>query len=177
MMIDKKLINFVADTFEQGDTRYCVPESSILVADFIQRKAIDIDRKGIDKINIPKGALEDITPPQRHVKYLALKILEKHGAKFIGFELRFQGGRVDILAELNGKTITVECGPCRTDKAIDYLRKENTELWIITNYFNESSLTRVKRGLEWGKTIEKYDEYITKEIANEYEKKLANMYD
>ena len=98
-----------------------------------------------------------INGPQKHQKKLACEILRKKGGKDIGYEIWFYAGRVDVLGKLKEKTIAIECGPCRINKAIDYLRKENTELWIVTSFFKEATLTIVKRGPNWNKILKKFD--------------------
>ena len=64
--------------------------------------------------------------------------------------------RADILVERKGKTIALECGPCRISKSIQYLEDKNTELWIITNYLNNQSFHKVTRGPNWSKVNRKH---------------------
>ena len=154
----------IEDIFEQGDRRYTDPKIANVIYNFIKDNAIIIIQTDLSNIELPKEIPESIYGPQEHIKHLALNILKKEGAKVIGFERRIPGGRADILAERNGKTIALECGPCRTDKAIKYLENENTELWIVTSYLNESSLTKVTRGPNWSKAIKQYTDNIVEQL-------------
>lgn len=76
------------------------------------------------------------------------------------------GGRVDILAEQKDSNliIAVECGPCRIRKAIDYLRNPTTELWIIATYYEETLFYIIKRGPNWNKIIQIYDDWQNEEL-------------
>lgn len=123
-----------------------------------------MDTKNVEPIDVPKEALAKIKPPQKMHKYLALKILEDFGGKLIGFERLISGGRVDILAKLDGKTIAIECGPCRVNKAIDYLRNDNTELWLISNWLDAAQFIRIQRGPNWDKELQKHDATLKSEL-------------
>ena len=150
----------IEDIFAQGNTRYYNPEEIAILNNFIKREAILITTHSVPKVKETTSAeISKIRKPQQHMKYLALKILEKEGANItvFPFEQMHLRCRADILAELNGKTITVECGPCRISKALQYLDDENTELWIIINYLNEQSFHKVRRGPNWSKVKQKHD--------------------
>jgi len=165
-MTDEELIHFIISIFTNWDNRYTISTAN-LVALFIRKNAILIQKEPLISISDPtKEELTHIVGPQEQTKHIAMKILDSLGAKLIGFERRFPGGIVDVLGRENGKTFAIECGPCRIDKAIAYLREKNTELWLIDGPYSnaESTFHRVIRGPCWDKTIKKYDNWYRKEL-------------
>lgn len=152
----------VEDILIQGDRRYFIDEMPIMAA-FIKAGAIDIFREVVNDVEIDESELVHITPPQRGEKLLAKKLFEKNNIKFVSFEHSFKGSRTDVFGDRNGTKILVECGPCRVNKLINYLAEENTELWIVTCYFNEDHLLHVfRRGPNW-KTV--YEGYLKRQFA------------
>lgn len=165
-------IRKIEGIFEQGDYRYVDPWSAIIVAGFVDGKAIKIETekiKGSDSNS--EEEIGKIRPPQQFYKFVGKKHLEDKGYNLLGFECAFAGGKVDILAEKSSKneTVAVECCSCRISKAIDYLKKENTILWIIEKVEHPLSteliLHILKRGKTWKKYIKTYGEYLNKEMS------------
>jgi len=159
-------IRDVDDIFQQGDYRYTDPWSSIIVAGFIDNNAIKIDKEKIRWDEEPsKEELGKIRPPQQFYKFIGRNILEEKGCQFIAFEAAFCGGKVDILAEKSStnEAVAVECCSCRISKAIDYLKRENTILWIISRVeiplSTESTLYIIRRDWNWNKFMRIYQNY------------------
>jgi len=94
-----------------------------------------------------------------------------------GFEVRIRGGIVDILASKENRQIAIECGPCRVDKAIDYLEIPNTELWILTrkNKRSEHILFKITRDKNWFKFLEHHRKYKLENGRKEIEKAFENV--
>jgi len=157
----------IEDIFAQGNPRYYNPEEINILNQFIKEKAIQVTVHSIPKVKDATSIkLSKIRKPQQHMKYLALNILKKEGAtvKVFPFEQMHLRCRADILAEINDKIIAVECGPCRISKALQYLDDKNTELWIITNYLNNQSFHKVKRGPNWSTVKQKHDHMIRTDL-------------
>src|SRR3989338_8068578 len=164
-------IREVIDIFEQEDYRYTDPWNAIIVAGFVDNDAIKIEKEMIKLVNNPsEEELSKIKPPQQFYKFIGKKFLEEKGYNPLGFEFAFSGGKVDILAEKPSKdeTVAVECCSCRISKAIDYLKKEKTILWIIsrteTPLSTELMIYIVKRGRNWNKYIRIYQKYQKKQM-------------
>jgi hypothetical protein len=165
----------IEDIFAQGNTRYYDPEEIMILNKFIKREAIVITTHVIPKVKeATQLELSKIRKPQQHMKYLALKILKKEGATTtqFPFEQLHLRCRADIIAKNDGKTIAIECGPCRISKALQYLDNKNTELWIITNYLNNQSFHKIRRGPNWNAIKQKHDATTIKEL-----KKIVNLLD
>lgn len=165
-MVKPTTLKFVDSVFSQGDSRYFDSYSQTLVASFLESDAICVEKCSIKFYRkFECEEFEKIDGPQENLKKIAIFWLKKNGFKIIGFERWLAGGKVDILASKSNLTIAVECGPCRIDKPIDYLREENTELWIITNYWGEGpALHTVRRGPNWDKIIKIHDDWQTEEL-------------
>jgi hypothetical protein len=152
----------VEEMLVQNDRRYFIDEVPIMTS-FIRAGAIDVFREVVNDVEIDRCELAHVTPPQREEKLLAKKLFEKNNIAFVSFEHSFKGSRADVFGDRNGTKILVECGPCRANKLINYLAEENTELWIVTCYFNEDQLLHIfKRGLNWSSV---YNDYLKKEFA------------
>lgn len=157
----KKLVE---DVFPQGDVRYGDSYAEELVASFIDRKGIQIEKRIIIDTKATKKELASVNGPQQLPKLIATRILIKEGYNLIGYERKFMGGIADTLAtsKLGDETIAIECYSCRTMKAIDYLEEENTTLWIISAATEEEFLSNtlslyiIKRGPNWKTCIEEY---------------------
>lgn len=164
-------IREVIDVFEQGDYRYTDPWNAVIVAGFVDNEAIKIEKEIIKLIDNPsEKELSKIKPPQQFYKFIGKKFLEERGYNPLGFEFAFSGGKVDILAEKPSKdeTVVVECCSCRISKAIDYLKKEKTILWIISRAETPNStrliLHIVKRGQNWNKYLKIHQNYQKKQM-------------
>jgi hypothetical protein len=164
----RKTMNKVNDIFTSGDIRYSDPEHEAIVAGFINNNAIVIDREQIKEKR--KVNLKNIKGPQKEMKALAIDLLMKNGLKIKGIEIGFGGGIVDVLGAGNEKTIPIECGPCNMRKAIDYLERENTELWIIKPEERGYVLYTIKRSDNWDTMIKKHKSRQIKEIRRAVEK-------
>ena len=149
----KETMHRVNEIFTDGDRRYLDPEYEAIVAGFIDNNAITIDKKDVGK---PSNILTNIKGPQKDMKAVAMELLKKGGYEIKGIEIGFLGGIADVIGGNEEKTIPVECGPCNIRKAIDYLEKENTELWIIKPADNGYVLYSVKRSDNWDMMIKRY---------------------
>jgi len=144
-----KMIERLGEIFTDTDPRYIDPWNERVLGSFIKLKAIIIEEKKIKKetkIKTEKLNLKGIKGPQKELKAIARHLLKDSGYRIAAYERGFMGGIVDVLAkDKNGKTIAVECGPCRLTKAIDYLENPEAELWIVKKdrYF------KIKRGINW----------------------------
>ncbi len=172
LKVSEENIDLIEDIFQQGDARYVDNDSAIVVAYFLENKGIKIENDKISGVYYPsENDLKNIRGPQQFYKFLGKKHLEGRGYEVIGFEIPIHGGRTDILAENSSKneTVAVECGPCRTDKAIEYLRKENTILWVIS-LSEKGSLDKeipafiIERGPNWDKCIMLYDQFLRDQL-------------
>ena len=85
---------------------------------------------------------------QYQEKTILTNILEKRGFKSINYEQWITNGRCDVCAfHPETKIIIVgECGPCRLDKIIETLKRENHELWHLTK---ASTLNIYQRDKKW----------------------------
>ena len=172
----------------QNDPRY-TPDIELLniLAYFLYDKAVIVEEKIISNISPPSNEiLFEIGKPQALHKYIALELLKSEDIdkENIFFEYTIYGKRADIYATKNGKTILVECCSCYIKKIIDYLKEENTELWIITRGYgpwdknfpgfekNKSFWFIIKRGQNWKKYHEAYEKYVEMKI-----KKVRNPLD
>lgn len=168
----KSYQKLVDDISSQGDKRYFDSHKEEDILFFLVNGAIFIETKDVSDINKEiKGDLDDIEGPQKELKLLSKQIFKEFGVSFIQFEKRIPFGVVDVLGKKDEKTIFVECGPCRIDKCFNYLRENNTELWIVTSEFDphstemgKSKLHIIKRGKNWKKTVDKYDELLIKKL-------------
>ena len=175
-MNDTEAIQKVRDIFQQGDGRYENPENAVLVSQFIENKAIKIEKKILTDIEVSEKESEGVRAPQQIYKVIGKRLLENLGYESIIFEVSIPGGRVDILAESKNKeTIAVECCSCRIDKAIDFL-KEGFVLWILS-YGNgpivkELPLYIVKKGENWDPYFREYENKmnrILKEVKSPFD--------
>ena len=172
LKVSDKNIDLIEDIFEQGDSRYVDDNSAILVAYFLENSGIEIENDKILGVDSPSESdLKRISGPQQFHKFLGKKHLEEKGYEVVGFEMLVKGGRADILAKNFSKneTVAVECCACRTDKAIEYLRKENTILWVISlsekgSLDKEIPVFIIKRGPNWDKCIKLFDQIIREQL-------------
>jgi hypothetical protein len=153
-------VNKMMDIFFQGDFRYLDLYRQIIVAGFIDNKAISIEQEIINPETIKKSNIK-IKGPQKDIKQIAVGLLKENGFEIKGFEIWIRGGIVDILASKEKRQIAVECGPCRIDKSIDYLEIPNTDLWILTrkNENSEHILFKITRGKNWANFLEYHKKY------------------
>lgn len=145
----------VRDIFVQGDVRYSDPWSEVAVAGFVDNKAITISKKRLDAISTKS----DVRGPQKEMKNVAINVLKRSGYEIEAIECGFMGGIVDVLAKKDNSIVAVECGPCTVRKAIDYLKRDSSALWIIRPNRGLYDLFVIKRGKERGRFIAKHEKY------------------
>ncbi len=149
----EKRIEFVSNLFTQADIRYEYFSESAIVAGFINNNAIVVKEEiapDLESIKLDKSELKFVRQPQKDDKIASIRLLKTLGFEFAGTEIRYNGGTVDVLGCGKGKIIAVECGPCRINKAVDYLEKENTELWLIpVDFWQNKKFFIVSRGPNW----------------------------
>jgi len=173
-----KSITFIREAFQQGDIRYEDPEGAHRLAHFLDNKAIEIEKIMISDIEVSAEELKGVKPPQEVYKIIARRFLEKEGYHIIGYERWLCGGKVDVLAQhsSNKTVVAVECCSCRITKALDFLERENTILWILSLGesfpIHELPLFIVKRGPNWEKSIELYHQDRISEL-----RKIKNILD
>lgn len=138
--------------FLQGDMRNFDSFYLKLVADFIFNKAISIEKESFSFKEIEYD--KHIPGPQKIEKQKALQILKDKNLKIVGFEMPFLNYQADILAEMEGKKVIVECGPCRLWKAISCL-EEGAELWIIREE-EQTALFILTKGENWGQKLNEF---------------------
>lgn len=165
--ISMKTIRMIEDIFQQGDPRYEDFDNALMVATFLQGDAIKITKEWVTDIEVTNKEMKGVTSPQQDYKVIARRLFEKKGYEFAGYEVSIHGGRVDILAKKNNEILAVECCACRINKAIHVLERENTVLWILSYNIGEFPIKKlplyiVKRGPNWGKYSEKYNQYRNK---------------
>lgn len=155
-----KTVKKIMSIFFQGDFRYLHLQNEIAVAGFIDNKAISIEQENLKEDDIKKSKMK-MKGPQQDIKQAAIGVLKDRGFDINGFEVSIRGGIVDILAIKKNRQVAMECGPCRIDKAIDYLEIPNTELWILTrkNKTSQRILFKIKRGKNWGNFLECHKNY------------------
>lgn len=153
------------EIFFQGDFRYLHIENEIAVSGFVDNKAISIEKEFIKETEIRKSKMK-IKGPQKDIKQIAVGLLKKRGFKIEGFEMRIPGGIVDVLGKKEKQQIAMECGPCRIDKAIDYLEITNTELWILTRKDKNSEhvLYKIKKDKNWDEFLNFHKKYKMKSL-------------
>jgi len=158
----------IDEIFSQGDSRYFNNYSESVMIDFLEKSAIEIERIDVSKFKKKptKNEEDAISGPQKELKFLTKSIFEEYGIYLEGFEKRYPFGVVDVMGKKDGKTIFVECGPCRIDKGFNYMRTEDAELWVLTSELDLNSvgmqkvkLYTIKRGPNWQSTIKNYDEF------------------
>ena len=171
LKVSDENIDLIENIFQQGDARYVDNDSTILVGYFLENGGIEIENDKILVYPISDNDLKNINGPQQFYKCLGKKHLEGRGYEVIGFEIPIHGGRTDILAKNSSKneTVAVECCPYRTDKAIEYLRKENTVLWVISlsekgSLDKEIPVFIIERGQNWDKCIKLYDQLLREQL-------------
>ncbi len=96
---------------------------------------------------------------------MAVELLENNGFNVEGYEIWIRGGIVDILAKKENQQIAMECGPCRIDKAIDYLEIPNTELWILPRQEISKNVTifKIIKGENWDWVLNRKKKYVLEE--------------
>ena len=145
-------MDIVEDIFKQGDGRYSNPWDHITVAGFIAHDAISINTKVIKEPQ--EGKIPEHKGPQQDLKRIAAWLLKERGFDIKGCEVREYGSIVDIVGIKGENKILVECGPCRINKAIDYLELSNTILWILARGPKGVVLHEITRGKNWNKFME-----------------------
>ena len=152
----------IEDIFLQGDAKYESFASSV-VAEFFNDDALEIIKENISNIETDEINESKVYGPQKLQKAVAKKLILARNLILIGYERDIGWGRVDVLAQnKDNNFIAVECGPCRLTKVIDYFKwNELEELWLISIYYKNEQLYRVKRGLNWQQKI---DEFKKKEF-------------
>lgn len=95
-----------------------------------------------------------IKGPQQDLKRIAAWLLKKRGFEVKGCEITASGGLVDIIGAKGEKRILVECGPCRIDKAICYLDKPDTIMWVLARDRDGAVLHEITRDKNWDSFLE-----------------------
>src|SRR4030042_1377560 len=97
-----KTIDKVNDIFTQGDIRYTDSEYEVVVAGFVENKAISIRKKTLKKTPVK---IAGIRGPQKGMKAFAIRLLKGSGYKIASIERGFMGGIPDVLAKKGEETI------------------------------------------------------------------------
>lgn len=168
----KSYEDMIDNIFSQGDHRYYNNYNEQILISFLTKNGINIEAKDVSliKSKIVKD-YTDIPDPQRNWKLLTKYLFKEYDIDLVGFERRIAYGIVDVLGKKGNKLIFVECGPCRVDKSFNYLREDDSELWIVTSVFDKNSINMekatlyiIKRGPKWSELIKKFDKVSTEEI-------------
>lgn len=146
-----KTIDKVNDIFTQGDIRYTDSEYEVIVAGFVDNKAISIKKKTLKKIPVKTAGIRG---PQKEMKAFAIGLLKDLGYRIVSIERGFMGGIPDVLARKGQETVAVECGPCAIRKAIDYLGQPKTSLWIIQPEGEDYRFFTVTKSIAWNSFFE-----------------------
>ena len=173
-----KTIKKVEEIFLQGDYRYTDVWNNIIVAGFIDNGAIKIDKieeKIIKKPN--KEEIDEIKNPQRAFKFYAKQIAEERGFIIKEYEPSVCGGKGDILAVNRNKELIIECCSCRINKAIDYLSRPKTILWVLLRHIAGDKITifQLSRGKNWIEFNDNHENYMMDKMRQAIEK-LSNNF-
>lgn len=169
----KESMKIIDEVFTQNDPRYSDPWSHVAVAGYITHKAICITPLTIPN---PKKDGMKIRGPQQDLKRIAVSLLKQKGFKVENFEKAFSGGIVDVIGKKGKDYILVECGPCRINKAIEYLDDKNT-FWVLTNKPHGVVLYEITRGENWKNYHEYHEEEKMKRIQRNYDKAMSELFD
>jgi site-specific recombinase XerD len=172
-MPSEESMKMIDEIFTQRDGRYSDPWSHVTVAGFITHEAISITSETI--ANSKENKEIKVRGPQQKLKRIAVWLLKQRGFEVESFEKAFSGGIVDVIGRKDGKYILVECGPCRINKAIDYLSSENNILWILTEKPNAIVLYEIRRGEKWKSYFQYHEEEQMKSIQKNYEKAINEL--
>ena len=171
-------IKRVIEIFEQGDYRYSDLWDAIVVAGFIDNKAINMKKIG-EKLpdNLNKEGLKEIKGPQKIFKLYAEKIAKKRGFTVKEYESPILGGKSDVLAFNENKRLLIECCSCRISKAIDYLSSQNTILWVMLRAFNLNKIIifEFSRGKNWQNFSDYHNEYTMNQMTKQYNKIIKHF--
>lgn len=171
-------IKKVIEIFQQGDYRYSDLWDAIVVAGFIDNKAINM-KKIEEKVpnNLNKEELEEIKGPQKIFKLYAKKIAEKRGFKLKEYEPLILGGKADVLAFNKDKRLLIECCSCRISKAIDYISSQNTILWVMLRDIIGDKITifEFSKDKNWQNFSDHHNKYTMDQITNHYEKIMRHF--
>ncbi|MFC1801045.1 HNH endonuclease [Nanoarchaeota archaeon] len=178
----KNYEDLINQIFSQGDSRYFDNYNEDTLMSFLIERGITIETKDVSLIKSKVVRNFDGIPgPQKDWKLLTKKLFQEFDIDLVGFERRIAHGIVDVLGKKNGKIIYVECGPCRIDKSFNYLRKVDSELWIVTSELDKHSVNMekatlyiIKRGPNWSELIQKHDK-INKEEIKKVKSPLDNL--
>lgn len=165
----------IEEIFYQGDIRYNDPYKEPWVKFFFKNRAIAIEKETINKIF--KKTRMKIKGPQKELKAFSIGLLKERGFEIKGFEIQIPGGIVDVLAKNKNKQIAIECGPCRIDKAIDYLEIPNTELWILTKGKTKNNyiIHKITRHEDWEKVLNFYKEYTFEQLRKSMKEAFGDL--
>ncbi len=169
----KEAMGIVSAVLVQGDSRYYNYESEKLLAAFILKGAVFLEKRELPFIDESKNDLGNVI--QRDAKFILKSLLLKEGFKEeeIYFERSFLGGRPDVLAESReeSKLILGEAYSCGIYKILLFLEEAN-EIWIITggqapwdNFLPKWGVMEwfvFKKGVKWKELTKKW-ERITQE--------------
>ncbi len=131
-----------------------------------------MEKKEENILESPKDEeLKSIKGPQKIFKFYATKIAEKDGFKVKEYEPSILGGKADVLAINKDNRLFIECCSCRINKAVDYLSKPNTFLWImLKNFTDKITIFEVSRGKKWTQFKKYHDRYTMNQISKYYNK-------
>lgn len=159
-LVSQKETDYIEEIMSQGDCRYFDRHYSKVIAQFIKNNAIKVIKEEIKTNNvITDKEFKKIKGPQKIYKYFILKYLLSKGYELISFERLYPGGRVDLAMKKEDRLLLIECGPCRIDKAIDYLKIENSSLIIVDLDSEEGKLIifTFERDKNWDSSIKTYE--------------------
>jgi hypothetical protein len=146
-----KTIDRINDIFTQGDIRYTSTEYEVIVAGFVENKAISIRKKTLKKTPVKTAGIRG---PQKEMKAFGIRLLKDLGYRIVSIERGFMGGIPDVLAKKGEEIVAVECGPCAIRKAVDYLQRPKTSLWIIQPEGENYRFFTVTKSIAWDSFFE-----------------------
>lgn len=175
----QKAMDMVDEILTQRDARYVDPWSHVIVAGFIANSALSIASEVIKEPQ--KEEPPFLSGPQEELKRIAAWLLKKRGFEVRGCEIWAPGGRADIVGVKGNEHAFVECGPCRIDKPIEYLKKPDAVLWVLAwtgDYFMKGKeviqdvvLHEISRGKNWNSFL-RFHEGERSRMMREAMKKL-----
>jgi hypothetical protein len=165
-------IKKVQDIFLQGDIRYSDPEYEAIVAGFIDNNAVSIEKKTLEKIPIDTF---NIRGPQKGMKAAAIGFLRKLGYEIVSIERGFNGVIPDVLAKEGDSIVALECGPCGIRKAINYLEKDKTSLWIMRPEGDKYELFIVSKSVSWDAFLRFHRKFQSERVREHVERAFQGL--
>lgn len=145
-----KNVSLIDDVLVEGDSRYLDSFSTRIVAQFMLKNAIKVEKKPIPEIKAPTEINFEIDGPQKTAKYIAKMLLKQEGfsENEIFIERLFGEDKPDVAALNKEREVFVECFSCRVNKVISYL-SQNKELWVLTNGAYPWDKEPIQSAMEW----------------------------